>query len=162
MTQSQSVRLVSVPLAKFEAKSGTHVLSFFTEAKGQIRAIVRGSRGKNRTNSPLLPLFSTYEILFNEPRKGDGLYELKERETLTARSRLNSGAPLEPWAGASILSELLLKTTEREDPHPYLFGMLDKALDCLEKGHSPALLVAAFLIKFLEAHGLPPAMGDPR
>jgi len=153
MPETKTVRLISIPLAKFEAKSGSHVLSFFTEGRGQIRAIVRGSRGKKKPSSPLLPLFSTYEILFTEPRQAEGLYELKERETVTGRPKLNSGSPLELWAAASILYELLLKTTEKEDPHPYLFSMLDKALGCLEKGRSPAILLTAFLVKFLEHMG---------
>ncbi|MCB9781567.1 MAG: DNA repair protein RecO [Candidatus Omnitrophica bacterium] len=161
MPETKTTLLTAIPLAKFEAKSGSHVLSFFTWEQGQIRAIVRTARGKKKPSVPLLPLFSTYEILFAQPRQADGLYELKERETVTGRPKLNSGTPLEPWAAASVLSELLLRTTEKEDPHPYLFSMLDKALDCMENDHSPAILLTAFLVKFLEHMGYRPRWESP-
>jgi len=161
MPEIRTVRLLSIPLAKFEAKSGSHVLSFFTQDRGQIRSMVRRSEGKKKPSSPVLPLFSTYECLFREPTQPEGLYELKERETVHGRGKLNSGAPLEPWAAASVLSELLLKTTENEDPHPYLFQMLDKALDRLEGGQDPWILMTAFLVKFLEHMGYRPRWEAP-
>lgn len=155
MPEPKTVRLVSIPLAKFKARSGSHVLSFFTEERGQIRAGLRGG-GKKKPGAPVLPLFSTYEILFREPTHAEGLYEVAERETLTSRPLLNSGSPIEAWAAASVISELLLRTTENEDPHPYLFRMFDKGLDQLEAGQKPSVLLAAFLVKFLEHVGYRP------
>lgn len=156
MPETKTVRLVSIPLARFEARSGSHVLSFFTEERGQIRAGLRGGGSKKKPGAPVLPLFSTYEVLYREPTHHEGLYEVAERETLTSRPLLNSGSPIEAWAAASILSELLLRTTENEDPHPYLFRMFDKGLDQLEAGQKPSVLLAAFLVKFLEHVGYRP------
>jgi DNA repair protein RecO (recombination protein O) len=57
-----------------------------------------------------------------------------------------------------LVADLVLKTTEKHDPHPYVFEMMDKALDCLEGGIPPEGLAVSFFMKYLEHLGFRPRL----
>jgi DNA repair protein RecO len=153
MAEAKFERVTGIPLAAFRARGDSRVIALFTEEAGQVRMAARGSRKKGASSQPGIPLFSTCDFLLAKPQKGGDLFELREREPRKSRPGLNSGKPFESWAAASVLGELLLKTTQPHESQPYLFRMLDKALDCLEEGAPPRPLLIAFLVKYLEHAG---------
>lgn len=153
MDTSNYLRLQAIPLASFHARGTSRVVAFFTCENGQIRCAVKGISKRNQSQPASLPLFSTYDLLVAKPTRDKDLYEVKEREVMVSRNRLNQGQPITAWAAASVLAETLLRGTQIGDSHPYLFRMFDKALSCLENGAPPALLLLAFLVKYLEHAG---------
>jgi DNA repair protein RecO len=129
------------------------VVALLTEETGQLRASARG-RGKKGVSAPSsITLFSTYDLLLVEPHRGSDLYELRERDVLQSRPCLSQGKPVEAWASASVLAELVMRTTEPHEKQTYAFKMLDKALDYLEAGDATGPLLAAFMVKYLEHAG---------
>jgi DNA repair protein RecO len=156
MNPLASQRLTGIPLARFEAKPGSWVLVFFTLELGQIRVHSRTPSRKKSGIGASPSFFSTFSFQVQSPRSSGGLFELLERELAKHRARLGKGQPLAPWASASFLGDLLMHTTETQDPHPYLFRMLEKALDLLEAERPDAEILVAFLLKFLEHMGFRP------
>jgi len=156
MPSQTTERSLAIPLRRFESKPGSSVLALFTKDFGQIRVFSRVRGSGKKAKAGFLSPFSTYEVLFAKAKGSSGLYELREHEVRSPRPSLNEGQPLGAWAAASLLSELVLKTTENRDPHPYLFEMLDTAYDCLAEGVSPEDLLSAFLVKYLEHMGYKP------
>ncbi len=153
MPTSGFLRFTGIPLASFQARGTSRVVAFFTEETGQVRCAVKGTSKKNQSTPASVPLFSTFDLLVTKPSGERDLYEVKEREVVVSRNHLNQGQPIATWATASVLAEVLLRGTQVGDPHPYLFRMFDKALTCLEEGAPPALLLLAFLVKYLEHAG---------
>ncbi len=153
MQPVEFLRLRAIPLASFQARGTSRVIAFFSEELGQIRCSAKGVSKRHRSLPAAIPLFSTYDLLVSRPSSGKELFELKEREVMVMRNNLNQGQPVSAWATACVLAEVLLRGTQLGDAHPYLFRMLDKALTCLENGAPSALLLLAFLVKFLEHAG---------
>lgn len=158
MIEKSPVKSAAIPLARFEAKPGSFVLAVFTREAGQLRVHSRGARSKKGGTPATLPQFSTFDLVLNPPRRSSGLYELKERQVRVSRPGLNAGRPFDTWGAASLLGDLVLRTTGKHDSHPYLFDMLDKALDCLEAGSPPDALSVSFFLKYLEHLGFRPRL----
>lgn len=152
-TVTETTRCLGIPLVAFEGKGRSHIIAFFTESHGQLRAGYRVSSSTKKTIASRIPLFSTFDLLLLCPSKASDLYQLKEFDIQRRRPNLNQGTPLAGWAAASVLSELVLKTTEPEEAHPFVFRMLDKALDCIEQGIPPTGILLAFWVKYLEHAG---------
>ncbi|KXK37877.1 MAG: DNA repair protein RecO [Candidatus Hinthialibacteria bacterium OLB16] len=150
---TETIRCLGIPLAAYEGKGRSRVVAFFTDSRGQVRAGFRVSSSTKKTVASQIPLFSTLDLLLSLPRRSSDLYQLREFDPIQRRSRLNQGTPILSWAAASVLSELVLKTTEMEESHPFVFRMLDKAFDCIEQGIPPNEILLAFWVKYLEHAG---------
>ena len=157
---TEPLKSAAIPLARFEAKPGSFVIAVFTREVGQLRIHSRGTGSRKRTLPATLPQFSTFDLVLDPPRRSSSLYELRERQVRTPRPGLNAGRPLGAWGAASLVAELVLKTTEKHDSHPYVFDMMDRAFDCLEEGIPPEGLAVSFFLKYLEHFGLRPRLDD--
>jgi DNA repair protein RecO len=159
MSPSDSIRLTAVPLARYEAGAGKRVVALFTREMGQARVFARHS-GKKAKTFALSP-YTTYAVLVRPAKASKdskGIPELREHQVEKARPCLAGGKKLSAWVTASVLAELLIDTTEVGEPHPYLFDMLEEALDRLEEGVACADLLIAFILKFLEHTGYKPRL----
>lgn len=148
------LRVNAIPLTFYAARAGTRVAALFTAEQGQVRVGVRTSTQKGSSKNLPIALFSSYELLLEKRARAGDLFDLKETESAVRRPNLGAGKPIAGWAAASVLAELLLKTTEPHDPQPYLYAMFTKALDQLDTDQPPAPLMIAFLLKYLEHMGL--------
>ena len=158
MPSTDPERYTAIPLVRYKSKPGSRVIVFFTLEGGIIRTHARKPSSKKGGTDGGPSLFSTFDLFLAPPRRGSKLYELRERRLRTSRPGLNSGKPLDSWAAASVLAELLLKTMGDGEPHPYLFSMMEKALDHLEGEGSPTPLLVAFLVKHVEHMGFRPRL----
>lgn len=130
----------AIILQTFAYGDTSRILRLLTETHGLQSAIARGARRPRSQYGGLLEPFSrgTATVYLKENR---------ELQTLSAfdlsRSGQALGRDLMRFGGASLLAEIVLRTT-REEPQPGLFSLVVDALDLLEAAE-PATVEAVVL-----------------
>lgn len=122
-------------LQTFPYGETSRILRLYTRDHGLQSAIAKGATRPHGRFAGVLEAFTSGgATLYLKPHRD--LQTLAAFELLRARQQL--GADLLRFGGASLLAELVLRTTS-EEPQPHLYEALTAALDLLECAPEPAL-----------------------
>ena len=120
------------------------IAEILTAGQGRVGAVVRGLK-KKRPNQSLQP-FQRYVFAWRGQRE---LVNLSAWEPDTRALRLQGTA----LVSAMYVNELLVKLTERQDPHEGMFEAYQKVLEQLAKDESPELPLRVFEKRLLASLG---------
>ena len=120
------------------------IAEILTQEHGRIGAVVRGLK-KKRPNQSLQP-FQRYVLTWRGQRE---LVNLSAWEPDDRGLRLQGTA----LVSAMYVNELLVKLTERQDPHEGMFEAYQKVLEQLAKDESPELPLRVFEKRLLASLG---------
>ena len=132
------------------------IITLYSPDLGKITAIAKGAlRSKRRFVNKLEP-FSLLRITYRPPGQGS-LYFLSEASLLNAYLSLRSVYPC--YVAAVLVNELVDLFSSDHDPDPSLFTLLNQALEALDRGSTPAVVLTVFLLRLLGICGYQPQLG---
>lgn len=141
----------AVVLRRINLSEYDKILTLFTEERGKLNAVAKGSR------KPISRLAGATE-LFTHARwqlaMGRSLDVVTQAETIDAFHHIRSD--LGRIAHALVMTELLDRFTEERDPSPELFRLLVFSLRTLEHFDPPDLLTQWFALRLLQGVGYRP------
>ncbi len=131
------------------------ILTLLGEDGSQVRAVAKGARKPQSANSSRLELFSEVTV---HCAQGKNLATITDTKLLSAHEPLRWSP--ERTAVASVLAELLSKTTQPDLAHTQLFAASSRAFQALEEATEEKLvaLCAAATIKTLSFVGFRPSL----
>ncbi len=125
-------------LQAFPYSDTSKILRLFTLTHGLRSVIAKGAQRPKSRFGGLLEPFTEGEALFFV-REGRDLHTLSGFDLLHSRQRL--GRNLAAFAGASLLAELVLRSST-EEPHPALYRAIATSLDEIAAASAPAVETA--------------------
>ncbi len=155
--EMSSYSLRAVVLKKTKLGETDLIFTLLASDGRQVRGVAKGARKPTSTFASRLELYSVVDLLMHTGRQLDVISEAR-----VVDSNKSCRADLEHTSFASIMTELLYKTTWEGDHAPILFPLTVTALAASGKAPAYALpfVTAAHLLKVLAAHGLRPALSS--
>lgn len=153
------IKTIGICLNSQSIRQTSKLLTFYTRHHGKINLLAKGARNPKSKFGAALELFSLAEIIFYKK-------ELKSIYTLSTASLLESFTSLtnlEKFYYANEICELILRSSDLEDPNPKIFDLLLSSLRILNQ--SPArkqtnynAFIGAFYLKTANLLGYKPEL----
>lgn len=131
------------------------IIPFYTQELGLVRAVAEGARRIRSRFAGSLELFTHGHLVFFE-RPNRGLHKVNEFGVIHSFPALRED--LDRLATAACVAELVAASVAEGDPNPDLFAALLRALDLLDGGARPNLVLRAFEVKALKLGGFLPEL----
>lgn len=131
------------------------IIPFYTRDLGIVRAVAQGVRRIRSRFGGSLELFTHGHLVFFE-RPNRTLHSINEFSVLNAFSALRDD--LDRLAYGACAAELVAVSSEEGDPNAELFAALLRALELLQEGARPDLVLRAFEVKLLKLQGYLPEL----
>jgi len=132
------------------------IVHWLTADSGRLATVAKGAR---RPKSPFLgklDLFYEADFSFNRSRRSD-LHVL--RETSLCKTHATLRADLLKLRQATYAATFIEQVTETETPLPGIYELMNRFLNCLDRGRAAPQMIFAFELKLLGAIGLQPNWG---
>ena len=129
------------------------IVTLYTRELGKVGVMARGAKKPNSRLTASTQLFTYGYFLF---QKSTGLGGLQQGETIASMRGIREDIFLTAYA--SYMAELLDKSTEQNDPNPFLFELFSQSLKLLNEGVDPDVLLHIFEMKMLNVLGLYPQL----
>ena len=131
------------------------IIPFYTRDLGIVRAVAQGARRiRSRFVGSLEPFTHGHLVYFERPNRT--LHSINEFAVLHAFPAVRED--LERLAHAACVVELVAVSSVEGDPNPELFVALLAALDLLNAGARPDIVLRAFEVKVLKLSGYLPEL----
>ena len=127
--------------------------TIFSPDEGRVTMLAKGARRITSRKAGTLQLFSEIKGIKYEARSTP---LLNEAITLTTPKALRSDTDLQAYA--HYMAEVLIKFLPASEPLPQLFTLLQESLAALNTRQRPQLLLARFIVRFLENQGYAPLL----
>ncbi|MFY0757532.1 DNA repair protein RecO [Metabacillus dongyingensis] len=129
------------------------IVTIYTRELGKVGVMARGAKKPNSRLTSSTQLFTYGYFLF---QKSSGLGGLQQGETISSMRGIREDIFLTAYA--SYAAELLDKSTEQNEPNPFLFELFSQTLQLLNEGVDPDVLLYIFEMKILNVLGLYPQL----
>jgi DNA repair protein RecO (recombination protein O) len=129
------------------------IVTIYTRELGKVGVMARGAKKPNSRLTSSTQLFTYGYFLF---QKSSGLGGLQQGETISSMRGIREDIFLTAYA--SYAAELLDKSTEQNEPNPFLFELFSQILQLLNEGVDPDILLYIFEMKIVNVLGLYPQL----
>lgn len=129
------------------------IVTIYTRELGKVGVMARGAKKPNSRLTSSTQLFTYGYFLF---QKSSGLGGLQQGETISSMRGIREDIFLTAYA--SYAAELLDKSTEQNEPNPFLFELFNQTLQLLNEGVDPDVLLYIFEMKIVNVLGLYPQL----
>ncbi|TDL82260.1 DNA repair protein RecO [Peribacillus frigoritolerans] len=129
------------------------IVTIYTRELGKVGVMARGAKKPNSRLSSSTQLFTYGYFLF---QKSSGLGGLQQGETISSMRGIREDIFLTAYA--SYAAELLDKSTEQNEPNPFLFELFSQTLQRLNEGVDPDVLLYIFEMKIVNVLGMYPQL----
>ncbi|UAL51073.1 DNA repair protein RecO [Metabacillus dongyingensis] len=129
------------------------IVTIYTRELGKVGVMARGAKKPNSRLTSSTQLFTYGYFLF---QKSSGLGGLQQGETISSMRGIREDIFLTAYA--SYTAELLDKSTEQNEPNPFLFELFNQTLQLLNEGVDPDVLLYIFEMKIVNVLGLYPQL----
>ncbi|MDQ0858342.1 DNA repair protein RecO [Bacillus sp. V2I10] len=129
------------------------IVTIYTRELGKVGVMARGAKKPNSRLTSSTQLFTYGYFLF---QKSSGLGGLQQGETISSMRGIREDIFLTAYA--SYAAELLDKSTEQNEPNPFLFELFSQTLQLLNEGVDPDVLLFIFEMKIVNVLGLYPQL----
>lgn len=129
------------------------IVTIYTRELGKVGVMARGAKKPNSRLASSTQLFTYGYFLF---QKSSGLGGLQQGETISSMRGIREDIFLTAYA--SYAAELLDKSTEQNEPNPFLFELFNQTLQLLNEGVDPDVLLYIFEMKIVNVLGLYPQL----
>lgn len=149
----------AIVLRDYDLGEQDKIVVFYSLKYGKIKVVAKGARRIKSRFAPLIQLLS-YDILLIHKNGKKSLDTLNEGKIKYYFPEIKKD--LLRFVYGCYLVELVDKLVDEEEPHPFLFQLLLKALFLLEKGskHTLDLLMRSFELKLLSVLGYEPCLEE--
>jgi len=130
------------------------IATLLTEDAGKLTGIAKGAKNSRRRFANSLEPLARVRVHFRQ-KPGAGLAFLESCELLAATAPFCEPAR---FAYGSYVAELTDRMTVEEDPAHNLYGLLEQALEALERGPATTALLRAFELQLLTGAGFEPQL----
>jgi len=142
-------------IRKVDYSESSQIVTFFGRCSGKVSLIAKGSRRDKGKFDGAIDLLTAGELVFTPPREGQTVGILTEFALQEEFAGLRG--ELLRLHGGEYLADLVGAFTEESDPHEKLYDQLYQALQDLQKGQRPEVVLLKFEKTLLEEIGLGPA-----
>ncbi|MGG4491822.1 DNA repair protein RecO [Metabacillus idriensis] len=129
------------------------IVKIYTRELGKVGVMARGAKKPNSRLTSSTQLFTYGYFLF---QKSSGLGGLQQGETISSMRGIREDIFLTAYA--SYAAELLDKSTEQNEPNPFLFELFSQTLQRLNEGIDPDVLLYIFEMKIVNVLGMYPQL----
>lgn len=129
------------------------IVTIYTRELGKVGVMARGAKKPNSRLTSSTQLFTYGYFLF---QKSSGLGGLQQGETISSMRGIREDIFLTAYA--SYAAELLDKSTEQNEPNPFLFELFSQILQRLNEGVDPDVLLYIFEMKIVNVLGMYPQL----
>lgn len=159
--QYDTVKGVSDMLKKFEGivirttdfGESHKITAIYSREAGKVPAMARGAK---KTNSRLAAVSQLFTYGYFLVQTGHGLGTLQQGEIISPLRGLKED--IFKTAYASYIVEMVDRSTQDNEPNPYLFELLHQSLNYISDGYDPDIITHIFEMKMLQVLGLYPEM----
>lgn len=143
-------RMEGVVIKSFDYGEGNKIIKILTEHK-KVSLMARGAKKLKSRHTAVAQLFTYAEFVFYQSGKMGTLHNAESMKSYySLRSDLYNSAY------ASYLVELVDKVLDEDEGSSYIYKQLLAALDCLEDGKDPLVVIHSFELKMLFVAGYHP------
>lgn len=129
------------------------VVAIFSREAGKISAMARGAK---KTNSRLSAVSQPFTYGYFLIQTGKGLGTLQQGEIISSLRGIKED--IFKTAYATYLVELVDRSTQNNEPNPFLFELLFQSLNYISDDYDPAIITHIFEMKMLHVLGLYPEL----
>jgi DNA repair protein RecO (recombination protein O) len=143
--KTPAVVIGSVPLAESD-----RIVTFFSRDFGKVRGVARAARRMRSRFGSALELLTLGDLIFFDGGRSD-LAQVDHFDIVRPFERVRGD--LDRLGQAAWMVECVARLTADRDPNPTLYGLLVRALRCVEAGESPRRTATAFGLRCVDALG---------
>ncbi|GIN20025.1 MAG TPA: DNA repair protein RecO [Bacillus bacterium] len=129
------------------------ITTIYSREAGKISAMARGAK---KTNSRLAAVSQLFTYGYFLLQTGRGLGTLQQGEIISPLRGLKED--IFKTAYASYIVEMVDRSTQDNDPNPYLFELMHQSLNYISEDYDPDIITHIFEMKMLQVLGLYPEM----
>ncbi|RST73851.1 DNA repair protein RecO [Siminovitchia acidinfaciens] len=129
------------------------ITAIYSREAGKISAMARGAK---KTNSRLAAVSQLFTYGYFLIQTGRGLGTLQQGEIISPLRGLKED--IFKTAYATYIVEMVDRSTQDNEPNPYLFEMLYQSLNYISEDNDPEIITHIFEMKMLQVLGLYPEM----
>jgi len=129
------------------------VVAIFSREAGKISAMARGAK---KTNSRLAAVSQPFTYGYFLIQTGKGLGTLQQGDIISSLRGIKED--IFKTAYATYLVEMVDRSSQDNDPNPYLFELLHQSLNYISEDYDPAIITHIFEMKMLQVLGQYPEL----